>query len=153
VGKESHPDPAINNKAGLAHNFRVTTGVTNVDHRQLLPLVITLLVLGLIAWVCYQVYLSLGKIQAQARKQMGDHVVFTKDGMRVNVQNMENESYLDKTQSWFVKAWELGSASSANDHEDAGKRKRFVSILVLVLASLTAGQECLDKTEAGRGSP
>jgi hypothetical protein len=106
------------------------SSVTDAGRRQLLPLVITLLVLGVIAWVCYQVYLSLGKIQAQARKQMGDHVVFTKDGMRVNVQNMEAESYLDKTQSWFVKAWELGSASSANEQEDAGKRKRSVSVLV-----------------------
>ncbi|KAK4124187.1 hypothetical protein N657DRAFT_644389 [Parathielavia appendiculata] len=93
--------------------------------RQLIPLVLTLVVLGVIAWVCYQIYLSLGKIQAQARKQMGDHVVFTKDGMRVNVQHVGAESYLDKTQSVFVKAWELGSsASGANEQEDAGKRKR-----------------------------
>ncbi|KAK4099938.1 hypothetical protein N658DRAFT_487302 [Parathielavia hyrcaniae] len=98
--------------------------------RQLIPLVLTLVVLGGIAWVCYQIYLSLGKIQTQARKQMGDHVVFTKDGVRVNVKDAGAESYLDKTQSMFVKAWELGSSASgaANEQqEDAGKRKRHTS--------------------------
>lgn len=94
--------------------------------RQLLPLIITLIVLGVVAWVCYQIYLSMVKIQAQARKQMGNNVVFTKDGVRVNVQNIENESYLDRTQSWVVKAWELGTTSVANEHGDAAKRKRNV---------------------------
>ncbi len=80
-----------------------------------------------LAWVGYQIYLSMVKIQAQARKQMGDkNVVFTKDGVRVNVKNIENESYLDRTQSVFVKAWELGTASGANEAEDAVKRKRCV---------------------------
>lgn len=82
--------------------------------------------LGVLAWVCYQIYLSVIKIQAQARDQMGRNVTFTKDGMRVNVQNIEAESYVDRTQSWFVKAWELGSASGANEHDDAAKRKRYV---------------------------
>ncbi len=69
----------------------------------------------------------MGKIQAQARQQMGkNNVVFTKDGLRVNVKNVENESYLDKTQSFFVKAWELGSASGANEADDATRRQRCV---------------------------
>ncbi|KAL2179431.1 uncharacterized protein P884DRAFT_194616 [Thermothelomyces heterothallicus CBS 202.75] len=94
--------------------------------RQVLPLIITLVILGAVAWVCYLIYLSLGKIQAQARKQMGENVTITKDGMRVNVQGIEAESYLDRTQSWVVKAWELGSGSNPNEHEEATKRKRFV---------------------------
>ena len=69
------------------------------------------------------------KIQAQAREQMGkNNVVFTKDGLRVNVKNVQNESYLDQTQSFFVKAWELGSASGANEADDATKRQRCVSL-------------------------
>lgn len=94
--------------------------------RQLLPLIITLIILGVVAWVGYQIYVSMIKIQTQARKQMGNNVVFTKDGMRVNVQNIENESYLDRTQSWVVKAWELGTTSGANENDDAAKRKRNV---------------------------
>ncbi|KAL2170404.1 hypothetical protein VTG60DRAFT_4890 [Thermothelomyces hinnuleus] len=94
--------------------------------RQVLPLIITLVILGAVAWVCYLIYLSLGKIQAQARKQMGENVTFTKDGMRVNVQGIEAESYLDRTQSWVFKAWELGSGSNPNEHDEATKRKRNV---------------------------
>jgi hypothetical protein len=74
--------------------------------------------------VCYQIYLSLGKIQDQAKRQMGDSVSFTKDGLRVNVKNIKDESYIDQTQSWFVKAWELGSSSGASGQGDAAKRKR-----------------------------
>jgi hypothetical protein len=55
---------------------------------------------------------------------MGDNVSFSKDGLRVNVKNIKNESYLDQTQSWFVKAWELGSSSGASGQGDASKRKR-----------------------------
>ncbi|KAL2135696.1 hypothetical protein VTI74DRAFT_7377 [Chaetomium olivicolor] len=92
--------------------------------KQLLPLVITLVILGAVAWVCYQFYISFGKIQDQARKQMGENVVFSRDGMRVNVKNIENESYLDKTQSWVVKAWNLGTTPEG--HEGTAKRKRQV---------------------------
>ncbi|KAK3904802.1 hypothetical protein C8A05DRAFT_31433 [Staphylotrichum tortipilum] len=91
--------------------------------RQLLPLIITLVILGIAAWIGYQIYLSVVKIQAQARDRMGNHVVFTKDGMLVKVKSMENESYLDRTQSWFVKAWELGSAPG---NDNGSKRKRTV---------------------------
>ncbi|KAK4140102.1 uncharacterized protein C8A04DRAFT_32389 [Dichotomopilus funicola] len=99
--------------------------------RQLLPLLVTLLVLAALAWIGYQIYLSLGKIQMQARKQMGDNVTFTKDGVRLKVQGMEDESYVDRTQSWVVKAWELGTgtgsgAGSAGKEGDA-KRKRFIT--------------------------
>ncbi|SPQ25875.1 e79324f3-a69d-461f-94bd-cf8c5798e291 [Thermothielavioides terrestris] len=92
--------------------------------KQLLPLIITLVILSVVAWVGYQIYLSMVKIQAQARRQMGDNVVFTKAGVRVQVQDLGTESYVDKTQSWVVKAWNLGSASNAQD--EATKRKRYV---------------------------
>ncbi|EAQ92207.1 hypothetical protein CHGG_00442 [Chaetomium globosum CBS 148.51] len=98
----------------------------NTSLRQLLPLIITIVVLSVVAWVCYQIYLSFGKIKTQARKQMGENVSFTKDGMRVKVHGIGAESYLDKTQSWVVKAWELGSGSSPNENDEAARRKRNV---------------------------
>ncbi|KAK3384788.1 hypothetical protein B0H63DRAFT_522133 [Podospora didyma] len=86
----------------------------------ILPLLITFTVLGALAWVGFQIYLSVMKIQAQAKKQMGDkNVVFTKDGVRVGVHHVETEDYLDKTQSWVVKAWNLGSTSKGGE-----KKKR-----------------------------
>ncbi|KAL2024807.1 hypothetical protein VTK56DRAFT_5628 [Thermocarpiscus australiensis] len=94
--------------------------------RQLLPLLITLVFLIGLALVCYQVYVSLVKIKTQARKQMGDNVVFSREGVRVNVQNVENESYVDATQSWVVKAWNLATPDDQNKngkHRRRGSRK------------------------------
>ncbi len=70
-----------------------------------------------------------------------NNVVFTKDGLRVNVKNVQNESYLDQTQSFFVKAWELGSASGANEADDATKRQRCVSLCMRTVVQqwLTVG--------------
>ncbi|KAK1638955.1 hypothetical protein BDP81DRAFT_314980 [Colletotrichum phormii] len=76
--------------------------------RQIIPLVITLLFLGGLAWVLWQVYISVNKIQDSASERMGKkNVVFTKDGVRVGVKHTSNENYVDKTQSWVVKAWNL----------------------------------------------
>lgn len=37
------------------------------------------------------------------------HVMITKDGVKVQVKELKNESYVDKTQSVLVKAWNLSS--------------------------------------------
>lgn len=59
----------------------------------------------------YQVYDSATKFRDTASERMGKkNVVFTKDGMRVGVKNVQNERYVDKTQSWVVKAWNLGQS-------------------------------------------
>lgn len=85
---------------------------------QLLPLVILLLVLGGVAWVGYQIYLSVVQIQEKAGERMGKkNVVFTKDGVRVGVKHVENEDYVDKTQSYLVKAWNLGEKEAMKPQE------------------------------------
>jgi hypothetical protein len=77
-------------------------------HSQLLPLLIVVAIIAAMAFVGYQAYLSVAKIQAHASKTMGKkNVVFTKDGVRVGVKHVENEQYVDATQSWVVKAWNL----------------------------------------------
>jgi len=88
---------------------------------QILPLLITLLFLGGLAFVLYQIYDSLLKIKSQAKKQMGTkNVVFTKDGVRVGVKHVETEAYVDRTQSWVVKAWNL----SGNETKDTKSKKK-----------------------------
>ncbi|RDA82844.1 hypothetical protein CP532_0944 [Ophiocordyceps camponoti-leonardi (nom. inval.)] len=78
---------------------------------QVLPLVIALVVLSVIGWVLHQVYLSASKFRDSASERMGKkNVVFTKDGVRVGVKHMQNEKYVDNTQSWVVKAWNLSGA-------------------------------------------
>ncbi|KAK0724768.1 hypothetical protein B0H67DRAFT_550476 [Lasiosphaeris hirsuta] len=83
---------------------------------QILPLLVTFVFLGGLGWVLYQIYLSVIKIQAQAKEQMGNkNVSFTKDGgLRVGVKHVENEDYVDKTQGWVVKAWNLSGESKGD---------------------------------------
>lgn len=47
-------------------------------------------------------------------------VVFTKDGLRVGVKQVQNEDYVDRTQSWVVKAWNLSGEAA----KDEGKKKK-----------------------------
>ncbi|KAI0157074.1 hypothetical protein GGR52DRAFT_188768 [Hypoxylon sp. FL1284] len=86
---------------------------------QLLPLLILLVVLGGAAAVGYQIYLGASKIRADAERHMAKkNVVLTRDGMRVGVRHVEQERYVDATQSWVVKAWNMAGAAPP-----ASKRK------------------------------
>ncbi|KAH7029406.1 uncharacterized protein B0I36DRAFT_132303 [Microdochium trichocladiopsis] len=93
---------------------------------QIIPLVIALVVLAAIGWVVYEVLQSASKIGQRAEKSMAKrNMVFTKDGMKVGVKHYEEEKYVDKTQSWVVKAWNLaeegktaeGSGSRSSKHD------------------------------------
>ncbi|KAF2971969.1 hypothetical protein GQX73_g1529 [Xylaria multiplex] len=88
---------------------------------QIIPLVILLLVVTGIGFVCYQVYIGATKIRENAENSFASrNVVFTKDGVKVGVKHVENERYVDATQSWVVKAWNAGSAAN---NQKAAKRK------------------------------
>lgn len=79
-------------------------------HRKLLPLIILLIVLGLCAFVGYHIYLSVQKISDTAAEKMeSKNVSFTKDGMKVGVKQVKNENYVDATQGFLVKAWNLST--------------------------------------------
>ncbi|KAF7555047.1 hypothetical protein G7046_g6658 [Stylonectria norvegica] len=91
---------------------------------QVLPLIIVFAILGVGGWVGYQVYLSIGKIQETASERMGKkNVVFTKDGLKVGVKEVQTENYVDATQSWVVKAWNLGTAKDDQKTKTSKKRK------------------------------
>lgn len=73
----------------------------------------------------YQVYLSVSKIQQTASQKMGSkNVVFTKDGMKVGVKQVKEENYVDATQSYVVKAWNLGSESKKEEEEKKKKKQK-----------------------------
>ncbi|KAI0517729.1 hypothetical protein F5B22DRAFT_96767 [Xylaria bambusicola] len=89
---------------------------------QIIPLVILLLVVAGIGFVLYQVYVGATKIRENAENSFASrNVVFTKDGVKVGVKHVENERYVDATQSWVVKAWNAGS--TANSKQAAAKRR------------------------------
>ncbi|KAJ4135887.1 hypothetical protein NW768_003489 [Fusarium equiseti] len=102
---------------------RASSSASNSDtlNSQVLPLIIVFALLGVGGWVGYQVYISVAKMSDVASERMGKkNVVFTKDGVKVGVKQVKTENYVDATQSWFVKAWNLGTAQ---DGSQTKKRK------------------------------
>ncbi|KAK5995778.1 hypothetical protein PT974_04196 [Cladobotryum mycophilum] len=82
-----------------------------IDESTIFPLIIATAFVGGCGWVLYQVYIGFTKIRETASENMGrNNVVFTKDGLRVGVKDTSNEKYIDATQSFVVKAWNLGNA-------------------------------------------
>jgi hypothetical protein len=97
--------------------------LTNAPSRQLVPLVVLFIVIGGLAFVGYQIYLGVNKIQAQATKNIGNkNITFTKDGVRVNVKEVKNEKYVDATQKVFVDVWNQHATNIGLDEQ----RKRYV---------------------------
>ena len=77
---------------------------------KLLPLIILFVFLVAVGIFAYQLYLSVQKISAAASDKIhSKNVVFTKDGMKVGVKEVNTESYVDTTQSFLVKAWNLST--------------------------------------------
>ncbi|RAL64724.1 hypothetical protein DID88_001755 [Monilinia fructigena] len=50
-----------------------------------------------------------GLSKSASDKMAAKNVSFTKDGVKVGVKEMKNESYVDKTQGFLIKAWNLSS--------------------------------------------
>lgn len=77
---------------------------------KVLPLIILLIVLGGFAFVGYHFYLTCQKIsKTTTDKMQSKNVFFTKDGIKVGVKEMKNENYVDATQGFLVKAWNLST--------------------------------------------
>lgn len=60
------------------------------------------------------------------------NVVFTRDGVRVGVKDIKNEKYVDTTQGWVVKAWNLASTEK---EEELKKKKKYELQPLRVLTS------------------
>ncbi|KKF92880.1 hypothetical protein CFIMG_004263RA [Ceratocystis fimbriata CBS 114723] len=87
---------------------------------QLIPLAVFLSIVIGIAWVLYQAYLtSIGVRDAANERMNKKNIAFSKDGLKVGVKSINTEKYVDGTQKWMVKAWNL----SGNSLEDKKKRK------------------------------
>ncbi|KAJ5584554.1 uncharacterized protein N7459_004354 [Penicillium hispanicum] len=70
------------------------------------PLVLLLLFVAVLAVVGYVVYSIVQDVSKNTREKMErKHVVFTKDGMKVEVKEMQDEQYKDRTQSVLVNMW------------------------------------------------
>lgn len=79
--------------------------------RQLIPLILLFLGLAGAAFVGYHIWVSVAAIGQSASERMAKkNVVLTRDGARVGIRHRERESYVDSTQTWLVKAWNLSAA-------------------------------------------
>tara|TARA_R110002060_G_scaffold22000_1_gene29819 strand:- start:90 stop:506 length:417 start_codon:yes stop_codon:yes gene_type:complete len=112
-GRSSVPKPPPPPKSALRYTSCLLPSsvyIADILHSKLLPLLILLIVLGGFAFVGYHVYLIVCNVQKTTNEKMEKkNVVFTKDGMKVGVKELRNENYVDKTQSFMVKAWNLST--------------------------------------------
>lgn len=77
---------------------------------QLIPLLVFFALAAGVAWVGYQIYLSVSQMKGNVSQRMDKkNVVFTKDGLRVGVKHVQEEGEVDATQRYFVNAWNLAS--------------------------------------------
>ncbi|KAI6751338.1 hypothetical protein HG531_006034 [Fusarium graminearum] len=126
---------------------------------QVLPLIIVFALLGVGGWVGYQVYISVAKMSDVASERMGKkNVVFTKDGVKVGVKQVKTENYVDATQSWFVKAWNLGTAQDGSQAKSTimtYKARNFKAVANLAPPSLrySLTREPCSAAHASAGGP
>lgn len=71
------------------------------------------IVLSIFAVVGFFVYSAINDIANSANKHLEKKkILCTKDGVKVSVKHVEDETYVDKTQSVLVKAWNLSGAQN-----------------------------------------
>ena len=67
--------------------------------KNLLPLILLLLFVAVLAVIGYVVYTIVQDVSKNTRAKMErKHIAFTKDGMKVQVREMQDEQYKDRTQ-------------------------------------------------------
>ncbi|KAI9886559.1 MAG: N-alpha-acetyltransferase mak3 [Watsoniomyces obsoletus] len=77
---------------------------------KILPLLILFFFLAIAAVIGYHIYCAANEITNAAGKKLeGNRIVCSRDGVKVSVTHVEDETYVDRTQSILVKAWNLSS--------------------------------------------
>jgi beta-lactam-binding protein with PASTA domain len=67
--------------------------------RNLIPLILLLVFVGVLAVVGFVVYSIVQDVSKNTREKMErKNIAFTKDGMKVQVKEIEDEAYKDRTQ-------------------------------------------------------
>ncbi|EMD66318.1 hypothetical protein COCSADRAFT_34885 [Bipolaris sorokiniana ND90Pr] len=81
----------------------------------LIPLFILFAVVAGLGWVGYQIFLYSEELAERGTKHMEKkNVVFTKDGAKVGVRELNAEKYTDRTQKAFVKTWNAATEKSGS---------------------------------------
>ncbi|CAG7918178.1 unnamed protein product [Penicillium olsonii] len=74
--------------------------------RNILPLILLLVFVGILAVVGFIVYSIVQDVGKNTREKMErKNIAFTRDGMKVQVREIKDEAYKDRTQSVLVNMW------------------------------------------------
>lgn len=91
----------------------------------LIPLVILFLFVGGAAWVGYQIYLYTNQLADRGtRKLEKKNIVFSKDGAKVGVKEVNTEDYTDRTQRAFVKTWNAAQGEKPTSRSSSWTSKK-----------------------------
>ncbi|KAJ6083363.1 hypothetical protein N7467_007498 [Penicillium canescens] len=105
--------------------------------RNLIPLILLLVFVGVLAVVGFVVYSIVQDVSKNTREKMErKNIAFTKDGMKVQVKEIKDEAYKDRTQGVLVnmwnhtsfpayksRLWDMKGSSSTDQKNGAEKRK------------------------------
>ncbi|KAJ6005026.1 hypothetical protein N7540_012825 [Penicillium herquei] len=108
--------------------------------KNFVPLALLLLFVAILAAVGYVAYSIAQDVSKNTREKMErKHMVFTKDGMKVEVKEMQDEEYKDRSQSVLVnmwnhtsfpayksRLWDMTGSSGASTESHVEQRKPYV---------------------------
>ncbi|KAK7745941.1 hypothetical protein SLS53_002661 [Cytospora paraplurivora] len=91
---------------------------------QLLPLILVFAVLAGFAFVGYHIWESAHKVKGTVSERMTKkNLVWTPDGgLKVGVKHKNEEAEVDRTQKYFVNAWNLSGGSEKQQQQKLGKK-------------------------------
>ena len=85
---------------------------------KILPLIITLVVLAIAAFVGIVIYSIVNDVADKTSKKMEEkNVVFTKDGMKVGVKELKGEDFVGSTQKSVSFSFQIGFQMSYGNGE------------------------------------
>ncbi|PGH28111.1 hypothetical protein GX50_08967 [[Emmonsia] crescens] len=77
---------------------------------RLIPLLILIVVVGILAFVCFVTWSIMMAVKAQTKKEMEKkHVTMSRAGMKVGVKELNDEQYKDISQGVLVNIWNHSS--------------------------------------------
>ncbi|KAJ5643784.1 uncharacterized protein N7484_006291 [Penicillium longicatenatum] len=111
--------------------------------KKVIPLILLLLFVAIVAFVGYAVWTVVLDVKKNTRAEMErKHVSFSRDGMKVSMKEINDESYKDRTQSVLVnmwnhtsfpayksRLWDMTGSSGSSTENGAEKRKPYVSLV------------------------
>lgn len=144
----------LNTSQPLAiQQFTIMTSWTDCEYpanssflRKLLPLLLLLIVLAFMGIVLYVVHITALEVSSRASEKMQqNNVLLSKSGMTVGIKAVENECYVDVTQNFLVKTWNLSSRPENRAQSRSGCKSNTENTVRKKLSFVKLSQSTLSK--------